>query len=368
MPGSKPPSSPVSKNILHSSPRRGTQNRPSVLICAGPYKEQMTLSQPRPISTSQNKQNQVMPTQQIVFTGSSQQIPLLSKPLSQGVPPANTGLTPSSWINTEKWERTHHSITAAYSKERSPGKQLVVDNTPYLHSLVERSTGRDRRGGHVEWQMQEELVRKLEDQLAQEKQRLSVMRAELASSSHSQHLCVPGLIIPHQSKDPRSEIYFSNHHEIHNSAERNSSMAYYRCTTARPPFTYAALIGWAILESPKKQLSLNEIYRWFNNNFGYFRHHIPTWKNAIRHNLSLHKCFVRVENMKGAVWTVDEFEYRKRRSQRCSTYPHPFLGSHGAAVAFGEPWERTAQLRTERSNHYRPEHIIPSSVSAGTMS
>ncbi|XP_060615737.2 uncharacterized protein [Anolis sagrei] len=219
MPGSKPPSSPVSKNILHSSPRRGTQNRPSVLICAGPCKEQMTLSQPRTISSSQNKQNQVMPTQQIIFTGGCQQIPLRSEPLPQEVPPANSGFTPSSWINTEKWERTHQdSLPAAYSKERSPGKQLVVDTTPYLHSNVERSTGRERRSGHVEWQMQEELVRKLEDQLTQEKQRLSVMRAELASSSHSQHLCAPGLILPHQSKDPRNEIYFSNHHENHNSA------------------------------------------------------------------------------------------------------------------------------------------------------
>ena len=36
-------------------------------------------------------------------------------------------------------------------------------------------------------------------------------------------------------------------------------------------------------------------------------------QNAVRHNLSLHKCFVRVENVKGAVWTVDEVEYQKRR-------------------------------------------------------
>ena len=39
-------------------------------------------------------------------------------------------------------------------------------------------------------------------------------------------------------------------------------------------------------------------------------------QNAVRHNLSLHKCFVRKENVKGAVWTVDEEEYRKRRPQK----------------------------------------------------
>ena len=36
-------------------------------------------------------------------------------------------------------------------------------------------------------------------------------------------------------------------------------------------------------------------------------------KNAVRHNLSLHKCFMRVENVKGAVWTVDDHEYCRRR-------------------------------------------------------
>jgi len=39
-------------------------------------------------------------------------------------------------------------------------------------------------------------------------------------------------------------------------------------------------------------------------------------QNAVRHNLSLHKCFMRVENVKGAVWTVDEMEYHRRRPQR----------------------------------------------------
>ena len=39
-------------------------------------------------------------------------------------------------------------------------------------------------------------------------------------------------------------------------------------------------------------------------------------QNAVRHNLSLHKCFMRVENVKGAVWTVDEVEYHKKRNPK----------------------------------------------------
>ncbi|CAF1170723.1 unnamed protein product [Adineta ricciae] len=91
---------------------------------------------------------------------------------------------------------------------------------------------------------------------------------------------------------------------------------YYMTHDVRPPFTYATLIRQAIIESPDNQLTLNEVYKWFEGQFLYFRKNAQTWKNAVRHNLSLHKCFMRVENIKGAVWTVDEGEFCKRRLTR----------------------------------------------------
>ncbi|KAG8200025.1 hypothetical protein JTE90_001255 [Oedothorax gibbosus] len=102
--------------------------------------------------------------------------------------------------------------------------------------------------------------------------------------------------------------------DITEEIQRNRE--FYRNADVRPPFTYASLIRQAIIEAPEKQLTLNEIYNWFQNTFCYFRRNAATWKNAVRHNLSLHKCFMRVENVKGAVWTVDELEFYKRRPQR----------------------------------------------------
>ncbi|XP_075524962.1 uncharacterized protein LOC142557180 isoform X2 [Dermacentor variabilis] len=102
--------------------------------------------------------------------------------------------------------------------------------------------------------------------------------------------------------------------DITEEIQRNRE--FYKSADVRPPFTYASLIRQAIIESPDKQLTLNEIYNWFQNTFCYFRRNAATWKNAVRHNLSLHKCFMRVENVKGAVWTVDEIEFYKRRPQR----------------------------------------------------
>ncbi|KRY33854.1 Forkhead box protein P1 [Trichinella spiralis] len=93
---------------------------------------------------------------------------------------------------------------------------------------------------------------------------------------------------------------------------------FYSTHDVRPPYTYATLIRQAILESKERQLTLNEIYNWFQDTFSYFRRNAATWKNAVRHNLSLHKCFIRVENVKGAFWSVDEVEFYKRRNQRLS--------------------------------------------------
>ncbi|KAF3828984.1 hypothetical protein GH733_003248 [Mirounga leonina] len=113
---------------------------------------------------------------------------------------------------------------------------------------------------------------------------------------------------------------YSDKYNVPISSDIAQNQEFYKNAEVRPPFTYASLIRQAILESPEKQLTLNEIYNWFTRMFAYFRRNAATWKNAVRHNLSLHKCFVRVENVKGAVWTVDEVEFQKRRPQKISGY------------------------------------------------
>ncbi|XP_061578359.1 forkhead box protein P2-like [Cololabis saira] len=110
------------------------------------------------------------------------------------------------------------------------------------------------------------------------------------------------------------------HHPLVFSLSPEGEYELYKNTDIRPPFTYATLIRQAIMEASDMQLTLNEIYNWFTRTFAYFRRNAATWKNAVRHNLSLHKCFVRVENVRGAVWTVDEAEYQRRRSQKITGY------------------------------------------------
>lgn len=165
------------------------------------------------------------------------------------------------------------------------------------------------------------------------------------------------------------------------SAEMSKCGNFYRYSDVRPPFTYAALIKQAILESPGRQLTLNEIYQWFMRTFAYFRKNQPTWKNAVRHNLSLHKFFTRVENVKGAVWTVDETgEIYNRRSQSFQSklkeekfsvshqmFQHlPNMGSYldnfmsNAKIAVGEQLVKS-ELDDEDEDYSRRKCFIPPS-------
>ncbi|MXQ86133.1 hypothetical protein E5288_WYG002084 [Bos mutus] len=225
------------------------------------------------------------------------------------------------------------------------------------HALDDRSTAQCR--------VQMQVVQQLELQLAKDKERLQAMMTHLHVKSTEPKTAPQPVIVlkvtpcpatptypaprsgniplvPPSSERPsltardscleftcsgqsnqqqKNERYSDKYNVPISSADIAQNQEFYKNAEVRPPFTYASLIRQAILESPEKQLTLNEIYNWFTRMFAYFRRNAATWKNAVRHNLSLHKCFVRVENVKGAVWTVDEVEFQKRRPQKISGNP-----------------------------------------------
>ncbi|XP_033745372.1 forkhead box protein P1-like isoform X2 [Pecten maximus] len=147
------------------------------------------------------------------------------------------------------------------------------------------------------------------------------------------------------------------------SAEIQRNRDFYKSTDVRPPFTYASLIRQAIIESPHKQLTLNEIYQWFQNTFAYFRRNEATWKNAVRHNLSLHKCFMRVENVKGAVWTVDEVEFYKRRPQKLGGNLSKSPSLQTEHSVFGENLNASLRVALEQANSMMNHQLCNGNVS-----
>ncbi|KAG8453167.1 hypothetical protein GDO86_004837, partial [Hymenochirus boettgeri] len=89
----------------------------------------------------------------------------------------------------------------------------------------------------------------------------------------------------------------------------------------RPPYSYMALIQFAINSTPRKRMTLKDIYTWIEDHFPYFKHVAkPGWKNSIRHNLSLHDMFVRetITNNKISYWTIHP------QANRCLTLDQVF--------------------------------------------
>ncbi|KAI1895331.1 hypothetical protein AGOR_G00105200 [Albula goreensis] len=98
----------------------------------------------------------------------------------------------------------------------------------------------------------------------------------------------------------------------------------------KPPYSFSCLIFMAIEDSPSKRLPVKDIYNWILEHFPYFANAPTGWKNSVRHNLSLNKCFKKVDKDrsqsigKGSLWCIDP-EYRQNLIQALKKTPyHPY--------------------------------------------
>lgn len=127
--------------------------------------------------------------------------------------------------------------------------------------------------------------------------------------------------------------------------------------TSKPPYSFSCLIFMSIEDSKGKALPVKEIYTWILDHFPYYRNAPTGWKNSVRHNLSLNKCFRKVDKApnlgKGSLWMVDPV-FRPNLVQALMKAPyHPYtnLDRNNSAPHF--------QRRRSESSGSEEEEEVP---------
>ncbi|KAI4279799.1 MAG: hypothetical protein L6R38_004950 [Xanthoria sp. 2 TBL-2021] len=111
---------------------------------------------------------------------------------------------------------------------------------------------------------------------------------------------------------------------------------------AKPSSSYVILIQEALSNSATGQMSLPQIYRAIERKYPFYKLRVQTtgWQSSVRHNLSQHPAFCKIErDGKGWMWgLVPGVSIEKEKKRRITPPPMPAQGHYPASPMMQPPY------------------------------